>query len=505
MVWTSSNIDIAKVNGGIVTPVADGSCVITAQSGDFSAVCTANVDLIKYNVTTNLQHCTLSNTETVVLIGNSYTATITPTMGYSLKNGSITVTMDGVDISETVTNGIIIIPEVTGDIVINISCVAVPVYNIHRTLVGCTSSNDFVQIGEGNPLVETFTVLEGYKSEGAEISITMGNVDITNLLVGNVLTINEVYGDITIIVKYPEIMYFSITRTLTNCTSNSTTEVIEEGSAYSEIIIPDSGYALVNDSVSIMMGDVNITSTAYNNGIITIDNVTDNINIVVSAQADNSLIVDIDTTQIVDGKLLNLGYGGDAYDMTLNTVLSNDSFSTNNNCVTLIKHANGVVNYGLNGSSEWTLTVDVKADDIGDQTYGRLFRTDVDAPSCYYSKSGKAFGIKLAGQKNAGGAVINNGLVTWSPSGVNSCYTKFSDNLTRHVYTFTCDKQTITLYIDGAKTAVQNASALTASTYVGIGDTDSSKSYYANQISVYKFQIWNKALSDSEIASKDTL
>ena len=44
VVWSSSNQSVATVINGIVTPVSNGSCVITATSGDFSATCNVTVD-----------------------------------------------------------------------------------------------------------------------------------------------------------------------------------------------------------------------------------------------------------------------------------------------------------------------------------------------------------------------------------------------------------------------------------------------------------------------------
>lgn len=42
--WTSSNENVAVVNGGIVTGVSNGSCVITASAGDLSATCEVEVE-----------------------------------------------------------------------------------------------------------------------------------------------------------------------------------------------------------------------------------------------------------------------------------------------------------------------------------------------------------------------------------------------------------------------------------------------------------------------------
>lgn len=67
-----------------------------------------------YSVTKNLTNCTISNSATQVIEGESYSATITAKTGYELK--SVTVTMGGSPVS--VSGGNISIANVTGNIVI---------------------------------------------------------------------------------------------------------------------------------------------------------------------------------------------------------------------------------------------------------------------------------------------------------------------------------------------------------------------------------------------------
>ena len=77
---------------------------------------------VTYKVTNNLTNCVSSNKDTSLLKNSSYNATITPNSNYDL--GTVIVTMGGVDITSTcVSNGIITITSVTGDIVI--TCTAV--------------------------------------------------------------------------------------------------------------------------------------------------------------------------------------------------------------------------------------------------------------------------------------------------------------------------------------------------------------------------------------------
>lgn len=97
---------------------------------------------------------------------------------------------------------------------------------------------------------------------------------------------------------------YSITNNLTDCTNSNSATSIEAGSAYSAIITAGDGYNL--SSVAVSMGGVDITTTAYADGVINIAGVTGNI--VITAVAvkagpsyTNQLLVSTDTS----GNILN--------------------------------------------------------------------------------------------------------------------------------------------------------------------------------------------------------
>lgn len=75
---------------------------------------------------------------------------------------------------------------------------------------------------------------------------------------------------------------YTITRNLTNCMSSSEVTSIDEGSAYTETITANNGYTLTGATVSVTMGDSDITSS-YSNGVLNISSVTGNIVLTVSA------------------------------------------------------------------------------------------------------------------------------------------------------------------------------------------------------------------------------
>lgn len=75
--------------------------------------------------------------------------------------------------------------------------------------------------------------------------------------------------------------YYSISNNLTAASSNNSATLIEAGNPYTATITADTGYTI--SSYSVMMGGTDITSTAYSNGVITINRVTGNIVITVVA------------------------------------------------------------------------------------------------------------------------------------------------------------------------------------------------------------------------------
>lgn len=122
VVWSVSPLGICTVENGIVTPVSNGECIITAKCGEQTATCNVTVrGIVKhYTVTNNLTKCTTSNTTTTIEENSSYSATITANEGCIL--GTVVITMGGNNItSSSYADGVITIENVTGDIVINIT------------------------------------------------------------------------------------------------------------------------------------------------------------------------------------------------------------------------------------------------------------------------------------------------------------------------------------------------------------------------------------------------
>lgn len=94
---------------------------------------------------------------------------------------------------------------------------------------------------------------------------------------------------------------YSVTNTLTHCTTSNNHTEKEKGSSYTATLTPDSNYEL--DTVTVTMGGTDITSTAYDDGVITISNVTGDIVITAIAIIDWTDGFIIPQSSLVAGKI----------------------------------------------------------------------------------------------------------------------------------------------------------------------------------------------------------
>lgn len=78
-------------------------------------------------------------------------------------------------------------------------------------------------------------------------------------------------------------IFYTVTNTLTNCTNNNSAASVRKGSAYSATLTAEAGYTMNGATVTVTMGGADITSTAYADGVITIDAVSGEIGIIASA------------------------------------------------------------------------------------------------------------------------------------------------------------------------------------------------------------------------------
>ena len=134
------------------------------------SVFTGTSDVLRRSVTKNLTECLSSNTRAAVIDGQSYVTTLTANSGFAIN--SVTITMGGVDVSTYYKDGIISIPEVTGDIVITATAVtSAPAYtnqlvnavDMAGNAIGKKAmyTNKRYNSSSGNPVDNTGTLITG--------------------------------------------------------------------------------------------------------------------------------------------------------------------------------------------------------------------------------------------------------------------------------------------------------------------------------------------------------
>ena len=168
---------------------------------------------------------------------------------------------------------------------------SITTYTITNNLTNCTNSNNSQSIDSTESYSGTLSANVGYTLTGASVSVTMDGVDVTSTVYNNgTITIAEVTGDIVITATAASIVY-DVYNNLVDCTSNNANTHATYGDAYSATITADNGYTLTGATVTVIMGGTDITSTAYNNGVITIASVTGNVNISVVAVSDGPQVL----------------------------------------------------------------------------------------------------------------------------------------------------------------------------------------------------------------------
>ena len=147
---------------------------------------------------------------------------------------------------------------------------------------------------------------------------------------------------------------YTVTNNLSNASTSNSATSVKEGTSYSATITASSGYRL--KSVTVIMGGVDITSSVYSNGRISISDVTGNISITVTTESVTS-------------------------EITRYTITNNLSHATNSNSATSIEK-NSPYNATITANSNYRIknvTVTMYGTDITDYVYsgGRIIIDNV--------------------------------------------------------------------------------------------------------------------------------
>lgn len=150
-------------------------------------------------VTYSLTNVSASNAAATIENGGSYTTILSASSGFALS--SVTVTMGGADITAAAydsSTGTVIIPEVTGDIVITANAIA-NARTITYALTSAASSNTAAIVNDGDSYTTTLSANAGYAL--STVTVTMGGTDITNTAYNadtGIVSIASVTGDVVI-------------------------------------------------------------------------------------------------------------------------------------------------------------------------------------------------------------------------------------------------------------------------------------------------------------------
>lgn len=158
---------------------------------------------------------------------------------------------------------------------------AATAYVVTQSLLNVESTFVGDSVASGAAFTTTLTAETGYTL--ASVVISMGGVDVTadayNAVTG-VVTIASATGNITINAS-ASINTYTVTQTLTNVTSSYAGTSVNYGASIEATLTPDDTYTI--DSVTVTMGGDDITSTAYDSGVVTIESVTGDVVITATA------------------------------------------------------------------------------------------------------------------------------------------------------------------------------------------------------------------------------
>ena len=140
-----------------------------------------------------------------------------------------------------------------------------------------TKGNPASFVAEGDRFTSTVTADAGYNI--SDVIVTMGGATVTGAWSSGQVTIPNVTGDIVITVSATRVGA-AITKNITHCTSSNPADTVAFGESYTTTLTADEDYNLADSDITVTMGGVDITSTAVSSGgVITISNVTDDIEI----------------------------------------------------------------------------------------------------------------------------------------------------------------------------------------------------------------------------------
>ena len=188
------------------------------------------------------------------------------------------------------------------------------------------------------------TLNSQFKDIANNFKLVSGNSNTIKLMFGTKELSSITINGGTVEPTPPATTKYTITNNLSHATNSNTTTSVEKNSSYNATITADSNYRIKN--VTVTMGGVNITNTAYSNGRINISSVTGNVVITVTTESVTS-------------------------EITRYTITNNLSHATNSNSATSIEE-NASYNATITADSNYRIknvTVTMYGTDITNDVY----------------------------------------------------------------------------------------------------------------------------------------
>ena len=213
--------------------------------------------------------------------------------------------------------------------------VIVQTYSVSKSGSHVTYDNDTATVSENDSYSVGVTPASGYVI--SDVTVTMGGVDITNAVFSGTPTVRRVH----------------VTNNLSHCSTSNRAGVVEEGAAYVATITANEGYTLDGATVTITMGGINV-SQYYSNGVISIQSVTGDVVVSVSAVESARVNLFNESEATLNARIRNvggIGTGSIGRVVTGTIGLSNISVLTIEGVTEVISNDNSYARIGLYSSS----------------------------------------------------------------------------------------------------------------------------------------------------------
>lgn len=227
-------------------------------------------------------------------------------------------------------------------------------FTITNNLTNVTTNNNTGIVVSGSSYTATLAAVSGYTL--VTVSVTMGGEDVTATVYSSgTITIPSVTGNIVITATaIPAAASRTITNVLTNITSSNPATVVSDGSAYTATLTGATGYDYDAFSVSVTMGGVDVTSSVYSGGVISIPSVTGDV--VITANTGSTLSIAQGTKSFTTGCKYTVSASGRLGHITLSgNTGQNDAFTSYTNVSAMTTKSNDMANENNGGVALMTL------------------------------------------------------------------------------------------------------------------------------------------------------